>query len=421
MIQKIQTYITYFMIALLLGVAHSFAQLRVNLPNAYMPYKTKDIIAIGDIHGDCDGLIDILLKHKLIYNSQRPLRWTGKDIILVQVGDLVDRGECDMTVIDTFIELKQDIFFNNKPGEVYVINGNHELRNVIEKAEDDISIGALYEFANWLEKEIATPRNQQLFVLSHFPNSSRREKRQLTEAISETLNNLWEELLEVDRVFEKLAEEAKGKKGRELLGDEFKKTSDMPRALRKALKVRNECFQPGGYCNLIMATFNTVMVIGNTLFVHGGLEDNYMNLDWHQYNRDVSNYMLGLTDPPRGLFNDKGPLWSRKFSERNEDGNCKELRRVLNHIGAKRMVVGHTPQPKGVNNACGKHIRDKGSHRLFSPDRNSLNFYHLENDEIDGVWRVDTGMSPYYSRKKYDNEGEVLLITNQGKSTAVLK
>jgi hypothetical protein len=46
-------------------------------------------------------------------------------------------------------------------------------------------------------------------------------------------------------------------------------------------------------------------------------------------------------------------VWSREYSwARPELCNCSMLQETLTRLGAERMVVGHTIQVDGVNDAC---------------------------------------------------------------------
>jgi hypothetical protein len=60
------------------------------------------------------------------------------------------------------------------------------------------------------------------------------------------------------------------------------------------------------------------------------------------------------------------PVWTRAYSAGPEPA-CAELAQVLAALRARRMVVGHTPQASGVNEACGG-----------------------------ALWRIDVGLARHY-------------------------
>ena len=118
--------------------------------NKYIcPLKYKDIYknvskiyAIGDIHGDCNVLIKLLKKIKLINDN---LDWIGMDSHLVQLGDILDgklryeiTTDCKMDesmALEEFIILellnKLDYQARKKGGRVHYIIGNHEIMNIL--------------------------------------------------------------------------------------------------------------------------------------------------------------------------------------------------------------------------------------------------------------------------------------------------
>jgi len=83
------------------------------------------IIAVGDIHGDYEKLIKVLRHAKLIDKNNN---WIGKNSILVQVGDLIDRGKDPKKVLDLMIKLKNQA--TKFGGVVNILLGNHELLNL---------------------------------------------------------------------------------------------------------------------------------------------------------------------------------------------------------------------------------------------------------------------------------------------------
>ena len=56
-------------------------------------------IVVGDVHGDLTGLRDILGHAGLIDDRDR---WTGSGSLLIQTGDVIDRGL--VAVVDEFGE-----------------------------------------------------------------------------------------------------------------------------------------------------------------------------------------------------------------------------------------------------------------------------------------------------------------------------
>ena len=100
------------------------------------------IIAIGDIHGNYAGMVDILQRTQLIDANQR---WIGQDATLVQVGDFLDRGEHVRKVMDLLINLQAQAAQGG--GRVLVLLGNHEAMHLVGSYRD-VSIEVYRHFAD---------------------------------------------------------------------------------------------------------------------------------------------------------------------------------------------------------------------------------------------------------------------------------
>jgi len=130
---------------------------------------------------------------------------------------------------------------------------------------------------------------------------------------------------------------------------------------------RVAAFRPGGPYARRLAAHNTIMIVGDSLFVHGGLEPAFLTVTIGEMNAAVQAWMLGDGPLPSAVNGINGVVWSRRYSADTDATDCTYLRDVLDAVGAQRMVVAHTVQMDGINSAC------------------------------DGqVWRVDVGLSSFY-------------------------
>ena len=82
------------------------------------------IVAIGDLHGDLDATRRAL---RLAGAIDEQDRWVGGDLMLVQTGDTIDRGDQDREVLDLLHRLIRSAPASG--GAVIALNGNHELMN----------------------------------------------------------------------------------------------------------------------------------------------------------------------------------------------------------------------------------------------------------------------------------------------------
>ena len=85
----------------------------------------KRVVAIGDLHGDLAAARAAMRLAGAIDDRDR---WTGGDLVVVQTGDVVDRGDDDRARVDLFARL--EIEAAEAGGAFRPLIGNHELMNV---------------------------------------------------------------------------------------------------------------------------------------------------------------------------------------------------------------------------------------------------------------------------------------------------
>eukprot|EP00210_Caulerpa_lentillifera_P002342 g2247.t1 len=97
-------------------------------PPTYISARGK-VIAIGDLHGDLRKTIRALELANVIRQGNRGLpEWNGGNTVVVQLGDVLDRGDCEIGILMLLRELHDQA--KNHGGGVYTLNGNHESLNV---------------------------------------------------------------------------------------------------------------------------------------------------------------------------------------------------------------------------------------------------------------------------------------------------
>ena len=126
--------------------------------------------------------------------------------------------------------------------------------------------------------------------------------------------------------------------------------------------------RPGGSMALRFAERNVITIVGDTVFVHGGVLPRIVDYGVERLNQETRQWIRGdVRCPPELLLAGDGPVWSRHFSDEPDAEDCRLLEATLERLAAQRMVVGHTVQTGGISSAC------------------------------DGrVWRVDVGMADHY-------------------------
>jgi hypothetical protein len=83
------------------------------------------LVAIGDLHGDLAAARAAL---RLAGAIDAADRWIGNDLVVVQTGDLIDRGDDDRALIELLERLRKEA--EPKGGRVVALVGNHEAINV---------------------------------------------------------------------------------------------------------------------------------------------------------------------------------------------------------------------------------------------------------------------------------------------------
>jgi hypothetical protein len=89
------------------------------------------VVAIGDLHGDADALMALLVRTGLLDEARR---WTGGKATLVQTGDYLDRGTQVRQVLDLLMSLEGRAAASG--GRVVVLIGNHEVMNALGAVRD---------------------------------------------------------------------------------------------------------------------------------------------------------------------------------------------------------------------------------------------------------------------------------------------
>jgi hypothetical protein len=241
--------------------------------------KARRVVAIGDLHGDLAATRKALQLAGAIAEGDT---WTGGDLVLVQTGDQLDRGDDEPEILDLLDRLTDEAA--KAGGAMHVLNGNHEFMN---------ALGDL---------RYVTPEGMEDFA---------------------------------------------------------------------GARPRAAAFAPGAPYARRLARRNTIVIVGDTVFVHGGVLPTYAGrID--AINSEARRWLWGLdgVEPPivGTIMAEDSPVWTRAYGEpMPSEQACAALDEALRTMNAARMVVGHTVQKGGITSAC---------------------------DEK--VWRIDVGMSSHY-------------------------
>jgi len=132
---------------------------------------------------------------------------------------------------------------------------------------------------------------------------------------------------------------------------------------------RAAAFLPGGGYALKLAKRDVIAMVGDSLFVHGGVLPEHVSYGIARINAETRAWMQsGPATAPASVASERGPDWVRDFSvDPVSEATCAVLGSALDALGARRMVVGHTPQKGGVTSACKERVYriDVGLSRFY--------------------------------------------------------
>ncbi len=300
------------------------------------------IVAVGDLHGDFAVWTAIARDAGLIDAKGR---WAGGTTILVQAGDITDRGPDSLKIIRQLQKLQKEAA--GAGGKVIVLIGNHEAMNVTGDLRyvDPGEFAAFRDSRSEALREAVWNANGKLFIANYkrkYPAMSDKEIR-----------------------------------------------ADWLDATPLGMIEHQRAWAPDGELGRWTAGLPAVVKLGVTLFVHGGLSAAYTAMGGvDEINRRVrAAVAAGDKSPNSILYDPLGPLWYRGLITRGTAFEQEvaaaaaaagkpnvarppidqELDLVLAAFDAKRLVVAHTPNLKGiVIGRGGKLVRiDTGNSRYY--------------------------------------------------------
>lgn len=260
------------------------------LPPSSHPMPQR-LVAIGDVHGDLSAFRQALRTADAIDAADH---WSGGALFVVQMGDLLDRGDDEPEILALVSRLEQEAAAAG--GHFVTLQGNHEVMNV-QRDFRYVTTDGLRDYARYRDE--ASPEAR--------------------------------------------------------------------RSLPRPAHGRAGAFEPRSHFAREFASRNTVIRVGDTVFVHGGLSPAAAALGLDAINRASRDFYLGVGPISPILASEESPIWHRGYAVEDTDETCAQLAQALESVGAARMVIGHTVQERGITHAC------EGR-----------------------VFRVDVGLSRYY-------------------------
>jgi len=160
------------------------------------------------------------------------------------------------------------------------------------------------------------------------------------------------------------------------------------RFLPEHQRARGAALMAGGAYARRLAEFPTVLRIGGTIFVHGGVEPRWARYGIDRINREVSQWLMGNGPEPDsswGVDDGDRVMWTRQFSTAVTRRACAVLDESLAILGATRMIVAHTVH-RTITPRCGGKVWvvDVGMSRAYG---GNIELLEIVDDEVLSVLR----------------------------------
>jgi hypothetical protein len=259
------------------------------------------VVAVGDIHGGYDQFTAILRSAGVIDKRNR---WAAGKTHLVQIGDMVNRGPASRKVMDLLMNLEGQA--RRAGGRVHVLVGNHEAMNLY----GDLRYNVPADWAAYRSPDAVGLRES--FWEASVPQAKRADA---------AFRKQWE------------AEHPLG------------------------WVEHRQAFAPNGRYGKWLRERPAAVKIDNLVFIHGGISPKYASWTINRFNEAVSAELRDFSRLEGGVVLDSdGPLWYRGLAEAPEEELAAHVDRVLENLGARHIVIGHTPSLEGIKPRFGGKV-----------------------------------------------------------------
>jgi hypothetical protein len=249
------------------------------------------VVAVGDLHGDFDAFVAILQDNRLLDENNT---WIGGKAHLVQLGDVMDRGDHARDIFVLISRLEREAA--EAGGMVHFLPGNHEELNLARVSMEYKGYVSLEQFKSFLK------------------GSYRSRHERLTARMSDEdgkayWNALMGQTAAIDAYYD---------------------------GFRNAV---------GGW----IIGHSVIIKINGVVFVHGGIapEDSRRTLE--SINAKYRQEFIEATRDNQAMFQfvfqEYAPLWNRDLGENGSSILESDVRQILSNLKARAIVVGHTPTP----------------------------------------------------------------------------
>ncbi len=388
-----------------------FCCLLLVLPAASAPGTSPvRVVAVADVHGDLVNF-KAMLRDAGIMDAQD--RWIAGDTVLVQTGDVLDKGPDSRGVLELLMSLEEQA--GKAGGKLVTVLGNHEIMNIA----GDLRYVSAEEWASYADAD--APQRRQAALAQWKAWTKRRGA-----GVSPAMEAEWLE--------------------RHPLG----------------FIEQREAFGPRGRYGKWLRGHPVVAQVGDTVFLHGGLAQKFAALSPEQINRRVAEELrtfdralavllqagailpfftfeeivsgaqqllaeckqvqapagdvLACEDQRAALepflkypewlsISRDGPVWFRGFADWSDEEGAPQVAALLQAQHAARFVVGHT--------YSGGRIRMRWDGKVFLIDTGLLQHpMYPEPGRRSALEIVGARITAIYA------DGKVVLVPDPGATKA---
>jgi hypothetical protein len=259
------------------------------------------VVAIGDVHGDYDNFVSVLRDAGLIDAKQN---WSGGRAHLVQTGDIPDRGPHTRKILDLLMKLEKQAA--SAKGQVHALIGNHEAMNMYGDLRY-VTPEEYGEFRDGRSEEVRASFYDQ--ALAEWKTKGGSGGKTAEDAFRAQ----WEKEHPLGWFEHRVAYQAKGKYGKWI------------------------------------GSHKALLIVDDTLFLHGGVSPKYAGMTVDAINARVREELAAFEKLKGGVVMDSdGPLWYRGLAHDDEAKLAAHVDGLLAQHNIKRIAIGHSPTGAAV-------------------------------------------------------------------------
>ena len=360
--------------ALVLATITAIGSFGVGSEPQVISAQSRRIVAIGDVHGALDQFAGILQAAGLIDASRH---WSGGPTVLVQTGDVFDRGDGVRGALDLLMQLEDEA--RRAGGRVEPLLGNHEVMNLIGEFRD-VSPATFAAFTDQRSDD------RQRRAYDDYAKAAKRRQPKGTVLSREA----WNKTHPAGLVEYVDALGRRGKYGRWLRSHQVAialdgtvfmhaginpevttgSVEDINRTAARDLQVHDDARTALVQAQLLTdyATLDEALEAAVTELQRiGEAVKAQAELGPHVTREFVDRLQAFLLIDKSSLLAADGPLWFRGFAQW-EDSAAPQVTALATRLGVSRFVTGHTPSSPG-------RIKARFDNRVFLIDTGMLTTY----------------------------------------------